>query len=420
MPNNTPLRPQDRKAASHRQSTACQRGRIAVKGPVGAARTPFARTLATRLISGTSRTSAFIRSPVESLVTVRNVRYSRPNCNNRNLRESLSYSVLRKPMLRVPFSESPFLGALAGQVNVPPPIWLMRQAGRYLPEYRQVRAKASSFLDLCRTPELAAEVTLQPLRRFAFDAAIVFSDILIVPYALGQRVEFVEGEGPKLEPVRDANSVAALNRVSAANALAPVYETIERVVAELPKTVPLIGFCGAPWTVATYMVEGGGSKDQAAARLLAYRHEAAFQHLIDLLVDISAEYLVNQVKAGAHALQIFDSWAGSLPEDEFECWCIAPTRRLVQLVKAKVPDIPVIGFPRGAGVLVERYVKETGVDAVSCDTSQPVEWLKDRLQKLVPVQGNLDPVLLVAGGPQLDQRVRSILDALGQGPFIFN
>jgi uroporphyrinogen decarboxylase len=322
-------------------------------------------------------------------------------------------------MLRVPFSESPFLGALAGQVNVPPPIWLMRQAGRYLPEYRQVRAKASSFLDLCRAPELAAEVTLQPLRRFAFDAAIVFSDILIVPYALGQKVEFIEGEGPKLEPVRDAKGVAGLDRANAAKALAPVYETIERVVAELPKTVPLIGFCGAPWTVATYMVEGGGSKDQAAARLLAYRDQATFQRLIDLLVDISAEYLVSQVRAGARAVQIFDSWAGNLPEDEFERWCIAPTKRLIAQVKAVAPETPMIGFPRGVDVLAERYARETGIDAISCDTSVPVGWMQ-RLQVHLPVQGNLDPLLLVAGGPQLDARVGAILEALGQGPFIFN
>src|SRR3990172_7716419 len=241
----------------------------------------------------------------------------------------------------------------------------MRQAGRYLPEYRDIRNKAGSFLDLCLNPKLAAEVTLQPLRRFALDAAIVFSDILIVPHALGQKVEFVEGEGPRLEPVRDAKAIGALDRTGATAALAPVYETIERVVAELPQTVPLIGFCGAPWTVATYMVEGGGSKDQAAARLLAYRHEAAFQHLIDLLVDISAEYLVNQVKAGARALQIFDSWAGSLPEDEFERWCIAPTKRLVELVKAVAPETPMIGFPRGVGVLAERYARETGIDAIS-------------------------------------------------------
>jgi uroporphyrinogen decarboxylase len=323
-------------------------------------------------------------------------------------------------MLRVSFSDSPFLRALAGQVNAPPPIWLMRQAGRYLPEYRRVRRQVGSFLDLCRTPELAAEVTLQPLRRFDLDAAIVFSDILIVPFALGQRIEFVEGEGPKLEPVGDAKAVAGLNRTSAAKALAPIYETIERVVAELPKSVPLIGFCGAPWTVATYMVEGGGSKDQAAARLLAYRDEATFQRLIDLLVDISAEYLVNQVKAGARALQIFDSWAGGLPEDAFERWCIAPTKRLIDQVKAVAPETPVIGFPRGAGAGAERYAKMSGVDAVSCDTSQPVLWIRERLQSLVPVQGNLDPLLLVAGGPHLDRRVGSILETLAPGPFIFN
>ena len=322
-------------------------------------------------------------------------------------------------MLRVPFSESPLLAALAGQINAPPPIWLMRQAGRYLPEYREIRGKVPSFLDLCRTPELAAEVTLQPLRRFAFDAAIVFSDILIIPYALGQRVEFVEGEGPKLEPVRDARTVAGLDRANATEALAPVYETIERVVAELPKTVPLIGFCGAPWTVATYMVEGAGSKDQAAARLLAYRDEATFQRLIDLLIDLSAEYLVNQVKAGARVLQIFDSWAGSLPEDEFERWCITPTKRLVELAKARFPEIPVIGFPRGAGVLAERYARETGIDAIGCDTSMPVGWMR-RLQEHLPVQGNLDPLLLVAGGEALDTRVGAILETLGSGPFIFN
>jgi uroporphyrinogen decarboxylase len=296
----------------------------------------------------------------------------------------------------------------------------MRQAGRYLPEYREVRRKASSFIDLCRTPELAAEVTLQPLRRFDLDAAIVFSDILIVPYALGQRIEFIEGEGPKLEPVKNAKDLAGLNRSKADAALAPVYATIELAVAELGKGVPLIGFCGAAWTVATYMVGGRGSKDQAEARLLAYRDEATFQRLIDLLVETSAEYLVNQAKAGASVLQIFDSWAGSLPEDEFERWCIAPTKRLVKLVKAALPGTPVIGFPRGVGVLAERYAKETGVDAVSCDTTMPVGWIRARLQTNLPVQGNLDPLLLVAGGSKLDARVEAILETLGQGPFIFN
>jgi uroporphyrinogen decarboxylase len=324
------------------------------------------------------------------------------------------------PILRVPSSQSPLLKALARQANTPPPVWLMRQAGRYLPEYREVRGKVASFLDLCRSPKLAAEVTLQPLRRFALDAAIVFSDILIVPYALGQHVEFVEGEGPRLEPIGDEGGVAVLDRDHAEAALAPVYETIERVVAELPKGIPLIGFCGAPWTVATYIVEGGGSKDQAAARLMAYRQPEIFQRLIDLLVEVSAGYLVNQVKAGASVLQIFDSWAGSLPEDEFARWCIAPTRRLVELVKAKVPHTPVIGFLRGAGVLAERYARETGVDAIGCDTSQPVGWIRENLQTILPVQGNLDPALLVAGGPALDRRVAAILKTLASGPFVFN
>jgi uroporphyrinogen decarboxylase len=323
-------------------------------------------------------------------------------------------------MLRVQPSENPLLSVLAGKTISPPPIWLMRQAGRYLPEYRDVRAKVANFLDLCLNPKLAAEVTLQPLRRFQFDAAIVFSDILIVPYALGQKVEFVEGEGPRLEPVGDSKAIANLERKAAGKALAAVYETIERVVAELPKTVPLIGFCGAPWTVATYMVEGSGSKDQAKARLLAYSDRATFERLIDLLVDVSADYLVRQVKAGARALQIFDSWAGSLSEEGFERWCIAPTRRLVERVKEEAPGTPVIGFPRGAGLHAERYARETGVDALGCDTGQPLGWIKDRLQPLVPVQGNLDPVLLVAGGAALDRRVQAILAALASGPFIFN
>jgi uroporphyrinogen decarboxylase len=313
------------------------------------------------------------------------------------------------------------LDALKGQVSRPPPIWLMRQAGRYLPEYLDVRSRVPSFLDLCLDPELAAEVTLQPLRRFALDAAIVFSDILIVPYALGQKVAFVEGEGPKLEPVSGEEAIAKLDEAAAVGRLASVYETIERVTAELPAGVPLIGFCGAPWTVATYMVEGGGSKDQATARALAYRALETFQRLIDILIETSAAHLIGQVKAGARVLQIFDSWAGSLPEDAFARWCIAPTRAIVARVKAAVPDnTPIIGFPRGSGPLTERYARETGIDAISCDTSLPVAWIRDRLQTVMPVQGNLDPVLLAVGGPELEARVKTILATLGQGPFIFN
>jgi uroporphyrinogen decarboxylase len=309
---------------------------------------------------------------------------------------------------------------LAGKPNDRPPIWLMRQAGRYLPEYREVRSKAGSFLELCRNPALAAEVTLQPLRRFDLDAAIVFSDILIVPYALGQKVEFVEGEGPKLDSVGDGKAIGRLTTDGAGKALAPVYDTVARVVAELPETVPLIGFCGAPWTVATYMVEGGGSKDQALARIFAYREPEIFQSLIDVLVEVSAVYLLGQVKAGASVLQIFDSWAGSLPEDQFARWCIAPTRALVARVKQAAPQIPIIGCPRGAGPLAETYAGETGIDAISCDTALPLTYIAQHLQTKLPVQGNLDPLLLLAGGPALDARTRDIIAALGQRPFVFN
>ncbi len=312
------------------------------------------------------------------------------------------------------------LKALQGHVASPPPIWLMRQAGRYLLEYREVRSGVASFLDLCLTPMLAAEVTLQPLRRFPFDAAIVFSDILIVPHALGQKVAFVQGEGPKLEPIRDGAGIAKLDASSAASLLAPIYETVERVTAQLPASVPLIGFCGAPWTVATYMVEGSGSKDQAEARKFAYREPETFQGLIDLLVETSVAYLLSQVKAGVRVLQIFDSWSGSLPEDAFARWCIEPTRMIVKRVKAEAPDVPIIGFPRGSGPLAERYAMETGVDAIGCDTSLPIDWVRAHLQTKLPVQGNLDPVLLAVGGEALDVRVRTILASLGQGPFIFN
>jgi uroporphyrinogen decarboxylase len=296
----------------------------------------------------------------------------------------------------------------------------MRQAGRYLPEYRELRSQVATFLDLCLDPVRAAEATLQPLRRFDLDAAIVFSDILMVPYALGQRVAFVEGEGPRLDPVSDAVGIGRLSGRDTAARLGPVYETVERVRAVLPPDIPLIGFCGAPWTVATYMVEGMGSKDQAAARAWAYRDPASFQRLIHLLVDISADYLLGQVRAGAGVVQIFDSWAGSLPEHEFARWCVAPTKAMVRRLKTEAPEIPVIGFPRGAGVLAETYAGETGVDAIGCDTAQPLAFIKDRLQPRVAVQGNLDPVLLLAGGSALEARAKEIVAALGHGPFIFN
>jgi uroporphyrinogen decarboxylase len=258
------------------------------------------------------------------------------------------------------------------------------------------------------------------LRRFDLDAAIVFSDILIVPYALGQKIEFVEGEGPRLDPIKDGTALARLDAENVEAKLAPVYETLERVCTRLPRGVPVIGFCGAPWTVATYMVEGRGSKDQAETRLFAYRERRDFQRLIDVLVETSAAYLLSQVNAGAGALQIFDSWSGSLPEDEFARWCIEPTRRIVERVNGSAPDIPIIGFPRGSGPLALRYARETGIDAIGCDTSLPLGWIGSELQPLLPVQGNLDPLLLVAGGAALDARVKSTLAALGDGPFVFN
>jgi uroporphyrinogen decarboxylase len=323
-------------------------------------------------------------------------------------------------MLRTPPAANRLISALKGNTIAPPPIWLMRQAGRYLPEYREVRREVGSFLDLCRTPRLAAEVTLQPLRRFDLDAAIVFSDILIVPYALGQKVEFVEAEGPRLEPVRGPKDLMRLDGKAAENRLDPVYETLQLVVAELPAGVPVIGFCGAPWTVATYMVEGSGSKDQAETRLWAYRDPDGFRRLIDLLVETSIGYLLHQVEAGAGALQIFDSWAGGLPENEFARWCVAPTQAIVAGVKKQVPEIPIIGFPRGCGALAEIYARETGIDAIGCDTAVPLAYMRDRLQSQVPVQGNLDPLLLVAGGTALKARVGEILAALSSRPFVFN
>jgi uroporphyrinogen decarboxylase len=312
------------------------------------------------------------------------------------------------------------LRVFAGETCTPPPIWLMRQAGRYLPEYRAVREKAGGFLKLCYTPELAAEVTLQPIRRYGFDAAILFSDILVVPDALGQKVEFLEGEGPRLEPIRAEGELGRLNVSATRSRYDRVFETVSRVRTELSRDVALFGFCGAPWTVATYMVGGQGSADQAEARAWAYRDPKGFQRLIDLLVETSADYLCGQVAAGADVLQIFDSWAGSLPDDQFERWVVAPTKVLVDWVKAKHPHVPVIGFPRGAGIRTAGYVERTGVDGVGCDTAMPLAFIAETLRGKVVVQGNLDPLLLVAGGEAMERRVEAILAALSSGRFIFN
>ena len=312
------------------------------------------------------------------------------------------------------------LEVFAGHTLSPPPLWLMRQAGRYLPEYRAVREKAGGFLDLCYAPELATEVTLQPIRRFGFDAAILFADILVVPDALGQKVEFLEGEGPRLEPVRGAGDLPRLKPDATRPKFARVFETVARVRNELPQDTALIGFCGAPWTVATYMVGGRGSADQAEARLWAYRDSQGFQRLIDLLVEVSVEYLSGQVTAGADVLQIFDSWAGSLPDDEFERWVVAPTRTMVGRLKERHPLVPVIGFPRGAGSRALTYAAETSVDGVGCDTAMPLELMAGKLADKCVVQGSLDPLQLVAGGEAMEHRVAAILAATAGKRFIFN
>ena len=316
--------------------------------------------------------------------------------------------------------EKPFLEVLSGHRQKVPPVWMMRQAGRYLPEYREVRAKAGGFLDLCFTPELAAEVTLQPIRRFNFDAAIIFSDILVIPYALGRAATFEAGEGPRLDPLDTPDKVATIASEADFTKLEPVYEALRRVRRELDQKIALIGFCGAPWTVATYMVAGQGTPDQAPARMMAYSHPDAFAKIIDALVENSIEYLLGQLKAGADALQIFDTWAGVLPPREFARWSIEPTQRIVEGVRKKVPDAKIIGFPRGAGALLPSYVDMTGVDAVSIDWAAEPSLIRERVQSKVAVQGNLDPLALIAGGAALDRAIDDVLANFAKGRLIFN
>jgi uroporphyrinogen decarboxylase len=314
----------------------------------------------------------------------------------------------------------PLIDVLNDVRHDPPPVWLMRQAGRYLPEYRAVREKAGGFLDLVFNPELAAEVTLQPVRRFGFDAAILFSDILVIPYALGQDVRFAVGEGPQLDPITDRNGFERLASEPDHDRLAPVYETIRIVKEQLAPEVTLLGFCGAPWTVASYMIAGHGTPDQAPARLFAYQDAAAFGVLMDVLAEASASYLIRQLQAGADAVQIFDTWAGVLPPEEFFRWSIEPTRRIVALVREQIPDAKIIGFPRGAGTMLARYVDEVPVDAVGLDWAIDRTFARERIHSRVPVQGNLDPLVLIAGGAALDRAVDAVLDAFGERPFIFN
>ncbi len=317
-------------------------------------------------------------------------------------------------------AEKPFLKVFAGEAVSPPPVWMMRQAGRYLPEYREVRAKTRSFLEFCYTPDAAVEVTLQPLRRYGFDASILFADILVIPDALGQKVEFKEGVGPVLEPIRDASGLDALQPNGVLDHLAPVLETVSRLSVEIPATTSLIGFAGAPWTVAIYMVEGKGGTECERARDWAYADPASFDRLLDILVDATARYLIAQAKAGAEVLQIFDSWAGVLSPTLFDRAVIAPTRRIVESIRAAVPGVPIIGFPRNAGPLIPRYVDQTGVDGVSLDHTVPLPWAVQNMSDEVVLQGNLDNRLLVVGGDAMRQGIDEILEAMDGRRFVFN
>lgn len=310
--------------------------------------------------------------------------------------------------------------ALRGETLPHPPIWLMRQAGRYLPEYLKTRSQANGFLDLCYTPDLAVEVTLQPIRRYGFDASILFSDILVVPHALGQKVWFEEGAGPKLEALTSRQDIEKLGLEGFQAHLAPVYETVGRLREELPAETTLIGFSGAPWTVASYMLEGGSSKDFGTAKSWAYGRPDDFQRIIDLLVEATASYLIRQVEAGAEVLQIFDSWAGVWPEADLQRWCLEPCKTIISKVKAAQPDIPIILFPRGVGLAYRDFALKSGAQGLGLDTTVPLAWARDQLQTEVTVQGNLDPIMLVAGGEALERGVGRILENLAGGPFIFN
>ncbi|AJY45187.1 uroporphyrinogen decarboxylase [Martelella endophytica] len=307
---------------------------------------------------------------------------------------------------------------LDGETITPPPLWLMRQAGRYLPEYRAVREKAGGFLDLCYNPDFATEVTLQPIRRYGFDAAILFSDILVIPDALKRGVRFEKGEGPRMEPIGE-DAVDGLLKAYEAARLDPVIETVRRLKRELPAETTLLGFCGAPWTVATYMIAGRGTPDQAPARLFAYRHRADFLKLLDILADLSADYLIRQLEAGADAVQIFDSWAGVLGEGDFADFAAGPVRRIVDKVRAARPDAKIIAFAKGAGANLATYRQATDANAIGLDWSVPLSFARE-LQKEGAVQGNLDPLAVIAGGDAMRIKIDQILEALSGGPFIFN
>lgn len=324
--------------------------------------------------------------------------------------QSLSPSHHNKPILQV----------LEGQRLKQPPVWLMRQAGRYLPEYRELRAQSESFMQFCFSPAMASKATLQPIERFGFDAAILFSDILVIPEALGQKVSFEQGEGPRLSPISSAEDLASLSDRLNMALLEPVFETIGRVKDRLPESVALIGFCGAPWTVASYMIAGKGTPDQAPARLFAYKHPELFARLIDKLTQVSIEYLERQVSAGVEAVQIFDSWAGVLPNSAFDQWSLRPILAIARGLKARCPQVRIIAFPRGAKSHLLKFTDVQEIDCLSLDTSEDIGWVADHVQPKKPVQGNLDPLALLAGGPALDSEIRRIIAGFERGPHIFN
>lgn len=312
----------------------------------------------------------------------------------------------------------PLLDTLKGVKQPIAPIWLMRQAGRYLPEYRELRAEKGGFLELVYDSDAAAEITVQPIRRFAFDGAILFSDILIVPHAMGQGLEFLAGEGPKMSPTLLETDLDDFT--PAFERFEPIYETVRKTHAMISDQVTMLGFAGSPWTVATYMIAGQGSKDQGPARLLAYRDPARMQAILDAIADVSITYLRGQIDAGAEAVQLFDSWAGSLAPDEFERWVIAPNAKITAAIKQSHPDTPIIGFPKGSGAKLPAYAHETGVDAVGLDETLDPVWAHQSLPENMPVQGNLDPLLVEAGGTALVERCKVILDAFEDRPHIFN
>lgn len=316
--------------------------------------------------------------------------------------------------------EKRLIRALRGETLTTPPVWLMRQAGRYLPEYRELREKAGGFLNLCYTPEFAVEATMQPIRRFGFDASILFSDILVVPHALGQNVWFATGEGPRLDPMDIGEAPPVLDLEAFDAHLAPVYQAVTGLRESLPKETTLIGFAGAPWTLATYMAAGRGKDEQAAARKWMYTDPDNFAALIDLLAEAVGHYLNRQIEAGAEVVQIFDSWASALAPNAFDRYCIQPTMRIVEIIRAKNPDTPILGFPRGAGSQYADFLKKTGVNGVSLDQGVSPNWAAEALQPHGTVQGNLEPMHMVTGGDAMLRDIDRILEALGQGPFVFN